>query len=228
MNSMNNSMNKEKQLRVSVDPNGVLIAPDKSKFGKFSEDLENIYLKKVHMGRRDPKTGIVYDVNGSEVGLLANIPTRAIPSKALSKTPKSSVSKSSVEKKKIETSSMSEKVLATVPLNRRRIADDVYKPGKDSKLIVTGQLSKQLYGNDRKVVTAADIALEEANKKNGWKYLSWEDLCEKEDLSEKFLITYDQYIDWYGFLLAHPKRTFTAKFEKKYWKRLLMRTLGIA
>lgn len=211
-------MNNEKLKRITVNPNGILIAPDKTKLGKFTEDKEKIFLKNIQTSRRDPDTGVVYNMNGEVIGMLVKI-----PNSALAKHLREGESKVN----QIPKTKESKKDDSNVPLVKRPVVEDVYKPGKDSALIVSGQLSKQLYGDDRRVVTAATIALDSVNKKNKWKYENWEDLCANEDLTEKFLAEYDPYIDWYGFLQAHKNKVFTNKFEKKYWKRLLVRSLGI-
>ena len=41
------NMNNEKLKRITVNPNGILVAPDKTKLGKFMEDKEKIFLKNV-------------------------------------------------------------------------------------------------------------------------------------------------------------------------------------
>ena len=211
-------MNNEKLKRITVNPNGILVAPDKTKLGKFTEDKEKIFLKNVQTCRRDPDTGVVYDMSGEAIGILIKI-----PNSALAKHLRGGESKVIPTPKAKE----SKKDNSNIPLVKRPVIDDVYKPGKDSALIVSGQLSKQLYGDNRRVVTAATMALDNVNKKNKWKYNTWEELCANEDLSEKFLAEYDPYIDWYGFLQTHKNKVFTSKFEKKYWKRLLVRSLGI-
>lgn len=211
-------MNNEKLKRITVNPNGILIAPDKIRLGKFIEDKEKIFLKNIQTSRRDPDTGVVYDMNGEAIGILIKIPNSAIAKHLREGESKVNQTPKTKESKKGD---------SNIPLVKRPVVEDVYKPGKDSALIVSGQLSKQLYGDDRRVVTAATIALDNVNKKNKWKYENWEDLCANEDLTEKFLAEYDPYIDWYGFLQAHKNKVFTSKFEKKYWKRLLVRSLGI-
>lgn len=211
-------MNNEKLKRITVNPNGILIAPDKTKLGKFTEDKEKIFLKNIQTSRRDPDTGVVYNMNGEAIGILIKIPNSAIAKHLREGESKVNQTPKIKESKKGD---------SNIPLVKRPVVEDVYKPGKDSALIVSGQLSKQLYGDDRRVVTAATIALDNVNKKNKWKYENWEDLCANEDLTEKFLAEYDPYIDWYGFLQAHKNKVFTSKFEKKYWKRLLVRSLGI-
>lgn len=211
-------MNNEKLKRITVNPNGILIAPDKTRLGKFIEDKEKIFLKNIQTSRRDPDTGVVYDMSGEAIGILIKIPNSAIAKHLREGESKVNQTPKTKESKKGD---------SNVPLVKRPVVEDVYKPGKDSALIVSGQLSKQLYGDDRRVVTAATIALDNVNKKNKWKYENWEDLCANEDLTEKFLAEYDPYIDWYGFLQAHKNKVFTSKFEKKYWKRLLVKSLGI-
>lgn len=52
---------------------------------------------------------------------------------------------------------------------------DIYVKGKDSALIVSGQLGKELYGEYREEPIENQI-LDTINKKYNWHYSSWEEL----------------------------------------------------
>lgn len=108
----------------------------------------------------------------------------------------------------------------------RKKDQETYCRGKDSSLIVTGQLGKELYGVTT-IVSQSDIALEKANKKYGWNYKDWEELSINEDLTEEFLDAHQNDVSWYFFLKSHPDRRFTKGFMNRYPKQFMMRTLGL-
>lgn len=110
--------------------------------------------------------------------------------------------------------------------DQRKKAAETYCPGKDSKLIVSGKLSKELYGTTV-TVSQTDALLDKINKKYKWHYKDWESLSAGEDLTEEFLDRYQEYISWYDFLRCHPDRVFSADFEKRHPQQFLLRHIRI-
>ena len=100
-----------------------------------------------------------------------------------------------------------------------------YVPGLDSELIVSGKFSKMMYKTP--TLTAEEKALEEINKKHGWKHIDWDDLSCNEDLTDSELEKYETYVNWYVFLSSHPDREFNDAYEKKFKSHLIIRSLGL-
>lgn len=103
---------------------------------------------------------------------------------------------------------------------------DIYVRGKDSKLIVSGQLGKELYGECRYEPIENQI-LDMVDKKYNWHYSSWEELSEKKDLPEKFIDAYELYISWWHLFRAHPERKFSEDFIKRHPKPFMLKTLRL-
>ena len=100
-----------------------------------------------------------------------------------------------------------------------------YVPGLDSELIVSGKFSKMMY--KASAPNAEEKALEEINKKHGWKHIDWDDLSCNEDLTDSELEKYETYVNWYVFLSSHPDREFNDVYEKKFKSHLILRSLGL-
>lgn len=106
------------------------------------------------------------------------------------------------------------------------IHKSTYVKGKDSELIVSGQLGKELYGECRYEPIENQI-LDTINKKYNWHYNSWEELSEKKNLTEKFINQYETYISWWHLFKAHPERKFSEDFIKKHPSPFILKTLGL-
>lgn len=200
---------------LQTDKKGNILFPNGDTFGKIKSPNKKgtkapIKKASIKVGEYIIGTGEVKDLDGKVIGIY-----------------KDDVS-TPTDPEEIDTSKMSKAELSRMLDQRREKEKEEYCMGKDSSLIVTGELGRMLYGTDnRKLNGVAEQKLAEANKKYGWKYPDWESLSKGELLSEEFLTTYESYVDWYGFLKAHPEFSCTEKFYRKQWKHLLIRTLGI-
>lgn len=128
--------------------------------------------------------------------------------------------------KEIDTEKMSKTEKMKYIEGLRKKDKEVYCKGKDSALIVSGKLSKELYGTTS-IVSQSDITLEKVNKKYHWKYTDWEDLSCNETLTEDFLDKYQDDVSWYFYLKNHPDQEFTPTFIKRHPNAFRLRTLRL-
>ena len=176
----------------------------------------NIYRSSNRTGRIDLATGDVFDLKEQLLGKV-DIEKFEMFKDAICKINK---------KKEIADSKNSKKVPDSTPKSEpKKESKNIYVPGLDSELIVSGKFSKMMYKVPAS--TAEEKALEEINKKHGWKYTDWDDLSCKEDLTDPELEKYELYVNWYAFLSAHPDREFNNIYKKKFKQHLILRTLGL-
>lgn len=215
--------------KIKVNAAGTLFRPSGEKMGKFTDNGVTIMRGKEVVGRRDPETGVVSGPDGKAIGVLMKVPTRCLPKGMCDEQEQGDQNEdNAVDTIDLDGMSKEAKVAALDKILRKK--EEEYCPGKDSALIVSGEWGNRIYGpmNQRKRAgTVAETALQEVNKKYGWSYDDWETLSASEDLTEKFLNEYENYVDWYGYLKAHPRLSFSEKFAKKHWRHLLVRTLQI-
>lgn len=220
--------------KIKINAAGTLFRPTGEKIGKFTDNGMTIMRGKELTGTRDPQTGVVKDPGGNEIGVLTKIPVRCLPKDLQFPAGPVMVEKKgegddlAIDMSSLEKLGKEAKAAALDKILHGK--KEEYCPGKDSALIVSGELGNRLYGpkeQRKRAGTVAEAALQEVNRKYGWNYDDWEVLSANEDLDEKFLNEYENYVDWYGYIKAHPKLSFSEKFSKKHWKHLLVRSLQI-
>lgn len=182
---------------LKIDKKGNILRPNGTVLGA-PEKTGNIYRSSNRTGRIDLTTGDVFDIKEQLLG-------------------KVDVEKFEIFKKEIATPKSSKK--------SKEKSKSTYVPGLDSELIVSGKFSKMMY--KAPTLTAEEKALEEINKKHGWKHIDWDDLSCNEDLTDSELEKYETYVNWYVFLSAHPDREFNDVYEKKFKSHLILRSLGL-
>ena len=182
---------------LKVDKKGNILRPNGTVLGA-PEKTGNIYRSSNRTGRIDLATGDVFDLKEQLLG-------------------KVDVEKFEIFKKEIATPKTSKK--------SKEKSKSAYVPGLDSELIVSGKFSKMMY--KAPAPTTEEKALEEINKKHGWKHIDWDDLSCNEDLTDSELEKYETYVNWYVFLSAHPAREFNDAYEKKFKSHLILRSLGL-
>lgn len=70
-------------------------------------------------------------------------------------------------------------------------------------------------------------ALDRFNERNGTGYRSWEEVSEKENLTERELEEYFPYISWYHYLKRHDPRELSVRMQKKLGDRLDISIMGL-
>ena len=196
---------------LKIDKKGNILRPNGTVLGT-PKKTGNIYRSNNRTGRIDLETGDVFDLKEQLLGKV-DVEKFEIFKEA---TLKNSICKTN-KKKEIATPKSSKK--------SKEKSKSTYVPGLDSELIVSGKFSKMMY--KASAPTAEEKALEEINKKHGWKYTDWDDLSCNEDLTDSELEKYETYVNWYVFLSAHPDREFNDVYEKKFKSHLILRSLGL-
>ena len=191
---------------LKIDRKGNILRPNGTVLGA-PEKTGNIYRSSNRTGRIDLATGDVFDLKEQLLGKV-DVEKFEIFKDAICKTDK---------KKEIATPKTSKK--------SKEKSKSAYVPGLDSELIVSGKFSKMMY--KASAPTAEEKALEEINKKHGWKHIDWDDLSCNEDLTDSELEKYETYVNWYVFLSSHPDREFNDAYEKKFKSHLILRSLGL-
>ena len=192
---------------LKVDKKGNILRPNGTVLGAPKKS-GNIYRSSNRTGRIDIETGDVFDLKEQLLGKV-DIEKFEMLKDVICKTDKKeeiAISKPTKSKQKEEPKS-------------------TYVPGLDSELIVSGKFSKMMY--KAPAPTAEEKAIEEINKKHGWKYTDWDDLSRNEDLTDSELTRYEIYVNWYAFLSAHPDREFNDTYKKKFKEHLILRALGL-
>ena len=196
---------------LKIDKKGNILRPNGTVLGA-PEKTGNIYRSSNRTGRIDLATGDVFDLKEQLLGKV-DVEKFEILKEA---TLKDSICKTN-KKKEIVTPKSSKK--------SKEKSKSTYVPGLDSELIVSGKFSKMMYKTP--TLTAEEKALEEINKKHGWKHIDWDDLSCNEDLTDSELEKYETYVNWYVFLSTHPDREFNDAYEKKFKSHLILRSLGL-
>ena len=196
---------------LKIDKKGNILRPNGTVLGA-PEKTGNIYRSNNKTGRIDLATGDVFDLKEQLLGKV-DVEKFEILKEA---TLKDSICKTN-KKKEITTPKSLKK-----PKEKSK---STYVPGLDSELIVSGKFSKMFYKTP--APTAEEKALEEINKKHGWKYTDWDDLSCNEDLTDSELEKYETYVNWYVFLSSHPDREFNDAYGKKFKSHLIIRNLGL-
>ena len=192
---------------LKIDKKGNILRPNGTILGA-PKKTGNIYRSSNRTGRIDLATGDVFDLNEQLLGKV-DVERFEILKDSICKTDK----KGEIATPKPTKSKQKEEPKST------------YVPGLDSELIVSGKFSKMMYKEP--APTAEEKALEEINKKHGWKYTDWDDLSCNEDLTDSELAKYEIYVNWYAFLSAHPDREFNDTYKKKFKEHLILRTLSL-
>ena len=226
---------------LKIDKKGNILRPNGTVLGA-PKKTGNIYRSSNRTGRIDLETGDVFDlkeqllgrVDGGKFEILKEASRKEATLKEVSlkeatckinKQKEIAVAKTSKKSKKSKNKSI-KTISAPATKSEPKIeSKNTYVPGLDSKLIVSGKLGNMLYKTP--APTAEEKALEEINKRRGWKYIDWDDLSRKEDLTDSELERYELYVNWYYFLSMHPDREFNDTYKKKFKQHLILRTLNL-
>lgn len=192
---------------LKIDKKGNILRPNGTVLGAPKKS-GNIYRSSNRTGRIDIETGDVFDLKEQLLG-------------------KVDVEKFETLKDTICKTDKKEEIATPKPAKSKQKEEpkSTYVPGLDSELIVSGKFSKMMYKEP--APTAEEKALEEINKKHGWKYTDWDDLSCNEDLTDSELARYEIYVNWYAFLSTHPDREFNDTYRKKFKEHLILRTLSL-
>ena len=204
---------------LKTDKKGNILRPNGTVLGA-PKKTGNIYRSSNRTGRIDLATGDVFDLKEQLLGKV-DVEKFEILKEA---TLKDSICKTN-KKKEIAAKDPAAEAPKSTKSKSKEKSKSTYVPGLDSELIVSGKFSKMFYKTP--TLTAEEKALEEINKKHGWKHIDWDDLSCNEDLTDSELEKYETYVNWYVFLSAHPDREFNDAYEKKFKSHLILRSLGL-
>ena len=205
---------------LKIDKKGNILRPNGTVLGAPKKS-GNIYRSSSRTGRIDLATGDVFDLKEQLLGKV-DVEKFEIFKESTLKDAICKINK----KKEIADAKKSKEIPDSTPKpETKKESKNIYVPGLDSELIVSGKFSKMMY--KASAPTAEEKALEEINKKHGWKYTSWDDLSCNEDLTDSELEKYELYVNWYAFLSMHPDREFNNIYKKKFKQHLILRTLGL-
>lgn len=203
---------------LKIDKKGNILRPNGTVLGA-PKKTGNIYRSNNRTGRIDLATGDVFDLKEQLLGKV-DVEKFEILKEA---TLKDSICKTNKKKEIVAKDPAAEAPKS--PKKSKEKSKSTYVPGLDSELIVSGKFSKMMY--KASAPTAEEKALEEINKKHGWKYTDWDDLSCNEDLTDSELEKYETYVNWYVFLSSHPDREFNDVYGKKFKSHLIIRNLGL-
>ena len=197
---------------LKIDKKGNILRPNGTVLG-VPKKSGNIYRSSNRTGRIDLATGDVFDLNEQLLGKVD--------------VEKFEILKEATLKDSICKTDKKEEIATPKPTKSKQKEEpkSTYVPGLDSELIVSGKFSKMFYKTP--APTTEEKALEEINKKHGWKYTDWDDLSCNEDLTDSELARYEIYVNWYAFLSARPDREFNDTYRKKFKEHLILRTLSL-
>ena len=203
---------------LKIDKKGNILRPNGTVLGA-PKKTGNIYRSNNRTGRIDLATGDVFDLKEQLLGKVDVEKFEIFKESTL----KDSICKTN-KKKEIVAKDPAAEAPKTSKKSKEK-SKSTYVPGLDSELIVSGKFSKMMY--KASAPTAEEKALEEINKKHGWKYTDWDDLSCNEDLTDSELEKYETYVNWYVFLSSHPDREFNDVYGKKFKSHLIIRNLGL-
>ena len=216
---------------LKIDKKGNILRPNGTVLGA-PKKTGNIYRSSNRTGRIDLETGDVFDLKEQLLGkvdvgkfeILKEATLKEATCK-INKKKEIAVAKTSKKSKKSKNKPIKVISAPDTKSEPKIESKNTYVPGLDSKLIVSGKLGNMLYKTP--APTAEEKALEEINKRHGWKYTDWDDLSHKEDLTDSELERYELYVNWYYFLSMHPDREFNDTYKKKFKQHLILRTLNL-
>ena len=211
---------------LKIDKKGNILRPNGTVLGT-PKKTGNIYRSSNRTGRIDLETGDVFDLKEQLLGKVDVGKFEVLKEATCKINKKKEITAAKTSKKSKKSKNKPNKVIST-PDSKSELkieSKNTYVPGLDSKLIVSGKLGKILYKTP--APTAEEKALEEINKRHGWKYMDWDDLSRKEDLTDSELERYELYVNWYYFLSMHPDREFNDTYKKKFKQHLILRTLNL-
>lgn len=98
---------------------------------------------------------------------------------------------------------------------------------KDNNVVNQNPYTEKNYIENLKFnwVHPSKLALERANNELKTNYNSWEELSSAGNLSEEFIIKYQNEISWYN--LFKKQREFSDKFTKKFKDKFIIIRLGL-
>lgn len=135
-------------------------------------------------------------------------------------------------KQKIETEKLSEKPKRKYTKRKKNIIEtnenDVsIESIKDNDLVNQNPYTEKNYIENLKFnwVHPSKLALERANNELGTKYNSWDELSLAGNLSEEFIIKYQNEINWYN--MFKKQKEFSDKFTKKFKDKFIIIRLGL-
>ena len=211
---------------LKIDKKGNILRPNGTVLGT-PKKTGNIYRSSNRTGRIDLETGDVFDLKEQLLGKVDVGKFEVLKEATCKINKKKEITAAKTSKKSKKSKNKPNKVISTPDSKSESKIEskNTYVPGLDSKLIVSGKLGKILYKTP--APTAEEKALEEINKRRGWKYMDWDDLSRKEDLTDSELERYELYVNWYYFLSMHPDREFNDTYKKKFKQHLILRTLNL-
>ena len=211
---------------LKIDKKGNILRPNGTVLGT-PKKTGNIYRSSNRTGRIDLETGDVFDLKEQLLGKVDVGKFEVLKEATCKINKKKEIAVAKTSKKSKKSKNKPNKVISApdAKSGSKIESKNTYVPGLDSKLIVSGKLGNMLY--KMPAPTAEEKALEEINKRRGWKYMDWDDLSRKEDLTDSELERYELYVNWYYFLSMHPDREFNDTYKKKFKQHLILRTLNL-
>ena len=143
-------------------PNGIVLGTPKK--------TGNIYRSSNRTGRIDLETGDVFDLKEQLLGKVDVGKFEVFKEATCKINKKKEIAVAKTSKKSKKSKNKPNKVISAPDSKSESKIEskNTYVPGLDSKLIVSGKLGKILYKTP--APTAEEKALEEINKRHGWKY----------------------------------------------------------
>lgn len=205
---------------MKVDKKGNILREDKSVLGAPIR-TGKIYRGGARTGRIDLETGKVYNLKEQELGevdlslfgtLFDDKIAKLKEAKAKEERKAAQKAKKNGKGKKTESKSEPEKTTAEKIVEVVQKSKEVYSPGKDSYLIVSGRLGRICWPHKYDAEDSPEF--NELNAVKGGEFMNWIQLSAKVDLSDAELVKYRDKIDWYTFLKFHQDRKLPESLQK--------------
>ena len=205
---------------MKVDKKGNILREDKSVLGAPIRTAK-IYRGGARTGRIDLETGKVYNLKEQELGevdislfgtLFDDKIAKLKETKAKEERKAAKEAKKNGKGKKTESKPEPEKTTAEKVAGAVQKSKEVYSPGKDSYLIVSGRLGRICWPHKYDAEDSPEF--NELNAVKGGEFMNWIQLSAKADLSDAELVKYRDKIDWYTFLKFHQDRKLPESLQK--------------
>lgn len=205
---------------MKVDKKGNILREDKSVLGAPIR-TGKIYRGGARTGRIDLETGKVYNLKEQELGevdlslfgtLFDDKIAKLKETKAKEERKAAKEAKKNGKGKKTESKPEPEKTTAEKVAEAVQKSKEVYSPGKDSYLIVSGKLGHICWPHKYDAEDSPEF--NELNAVKGGEFMNWIQLSAKADLSDAELVKYRDKIDWYTFLKFHQDRKLPESLQK--------------
>lgn len=206
--------------KLKVDKKGNVLRGDKTILGTPIR-TGKIYRGSARTGRIDLETGKVYNLKEQELGevdlslfgtLFDDKIAKLKEAKAREERKAAREAKKNGKGKKTEPKPEPEKTVAEKVAEAVQKSKEVYNPGKDSYLIVSGRLGRICWPHKYDVEDSPEF--NELNTVKGGEFMNWTHLSAKADFSDTELVKYRNKIDWYTFLKFHQDRTLPECLQK--------------